>query len=58
MPQAEPIKDVELPPPPPQIVPIPQVDDPIDYASSMTSAYQHDEFDDGKITHSSYRIAE
>jgi hypothetical protein len=45
--QTQSVKNVE---PPPQIVPPSQFDmDPIDYASSMTSAYQHDEFDDGKI---------
>ncbi len=45
--QTQSVKDVE---PPPQIVPPSQFDmDPIDYASSMTSAYQHDELDDGKI---------
>ena len=33
-----------------QVVPPSQLDiDPIDYASSMTSTYQHDELDDGKI---------
>ncbi len=38
--------------PPAQIVPTSQLDnDPIDYASSMTSAYQHDELDDGKNTY-------
>jgi hypothetical protein len=38
--------------PPAHIVPISQLDnDPIDYASSMTSAYQHDELDDGKNTY-------
>ena len=32
----------------PQVVPTAQVDnDAIDYASSMTSAYQHDELDEG-----------
>ena len=33
-----------------QVVPISQIEnDPIEYASSMTSAYQQDELDDGKI---------
>ena len=34
---------------PSQVLPASQLDnDPIEYASSMTSAYQHDEFDDGE----------
>lgn len=46
MQQTESITDVT---PTAQVVPISQVDnDPIDYASSMTSAYQQDELDDGR----------
>ena len=48
MTQAETITDV--PPVSNQVVPISQIEnDPIEYASSMTSAYQQDELDDGKI---------
>jgi hypothetical protein len=33
-----------------QVIPISQIEnDPIEYASSMTSAYQQDELDDGKF---------
>ena len=44
MPQSEVVTDVT----PSQVVPSSQVDnDAIEYASSMTSAYQHDELDEG-----------
>jgi len=43
MPQTESINDIT----PSQVIPSSQLDnDPIDYASSMTSAYQQDELDD------------
>jgi hypothetical protein len=43
MSQAEPIHEV------PHVVPTSQLDnDPIEYASSMTSTYQRDDLDDGK----------
>lgn len=46
MPQNESTETVN---PPQVVVSTSQLDnDPIEYASSMTSAYQHDEFDDGK----------
>jgi len=46
MPQMESTTDVTSS----QVGPIPQVDnEPIEYASSMTSAYQQDELDDGRI---------
>jgi hypothetical protein len=45
MAQSEPVADI----PTVQVVPTTQLDnDPIEYASSMTSAYQHDELDDGR----------
>jgi hypothetical protein len=51
MPQTESINDIT----PSQVIPSSQLDnDPIDYASSMTSAYQQDELDDGKIFISRY----
>jgi len=46
MAQSAPVTDIK----PSQVVPTSQLDnDPIDYASSMTSAYQQDELDDGKV---------
>ena len=45
MPQTEQIEEMAIQ----QVVPSSQLDvDPIDYASSMTSTYQHDEIDEGK----------
>jgi hypothetical protein len=45
MAQSEPVAEIS----PAQVVPTGQLDnDPIDYASSMTSAYQYDELDDGR----------
>lgn len=44
MPQSEVVTEITSS----QVVPSSQVDnDPIEYASSMTSAYQHDELDEG-----------
>lgn len=57
MSQAEEADEIESPTQPTaaQVVPTSQLDmDPIEYASSMTSTYQQDELDDGKVFYSSF----
>ena len=53
MSQTQSVDDVEsttTTAPPPQLVPMTQADiDPIEYASSMTSIFHHDEFEDGNV---------